>query len=183
MFAKMAITTNTTSATTPTPSPNPSWTTGCRGNAGSCRLGRRKVADLQRLPLPTAWPMRAISSARLSRMVRLTHDVLASLERKGNAELSATADFIAGKFEFEHGNIAQSRQYFESALRFQPDNSTILIYYSAVLVRTGNASPGVPYAQRAALRPQFARRLHHARLRPVRLGPHQRCRCFLEAFA
>src|SRR5579871_489485 len=74
---------------------------------------------------------------------------LASLEAKGNVELSATADFIAGKFEFDHGNIAQAKQYFDSALRFQPDNSTILIYYAAVLVRTGNASQAVPYAQRA----------------------------------
>jgi len=76
-------------------------------------------------------------------------DILAGLEAKGNAELSATANFIAGKFEFEHGNIAQSRQYFESALRSQPDNSTILIYYSALLVRTGNASQALSYAQRA----------------------------------
>src|SRR5215469_11583513 len=74
---------------------------------------------------------------------------LASLESKGNAELSATADFIAGKFEFDHGNIAQAKQYFDSALRFQPDNSTILIYYAAVLVRSGNASQAVPYSQRA----------------------------------
>ena len=74
---------------------------------------------------------------------------LASLEGKGNAELSATADFIAGKFEFDHGNIAQAKQHFDNALRFQPDNSTILIYYAAVLVRSGNASQAVSYAQRA----------------------------------
>ena len=76
-------------------------------------------------------------------------DTLAKLESKGSAELSATADFIAGKFEFDHGNINQARQYFENALRFQADNSTILIYYSAVLIRTGNASQAVAYAQRA----------------------------------
>lgn len=75
--------------------------------------------------------------------------VLSSFERKGNAELSATANFIAGKFEFEHGNITQSRGYFENALRFQPENSTILIYYAAVLVRTGNAQQALPYAQHA----------------------------------
>jgi tetratricopeptide (TPR) repeat protein len=80
---------------------------------------------------------------------KVNQDALASLESKGNAELSATADFIAGKFELDHGNIAQSRRYFESALRFQPENSTILIYYVAVLVRTGNASQAIPYAQRA----------------------------------
>lgn len=74
---------------------------------------------------------------------------LASLEGKGNAELTATADFVAGKFEFDHGNIAQAKQYFDSALRVQPDNSTILIYYAAVLVRTGNASQAISFAQRA----------------------------------
>src|SRR5215472_3116378 len=35
-------------------------------------------------------------------------DVLASLEGKRNPEINATASFIAGKFEFEHGNIAQA---------------------------------------------------------------------------
>ncbi|MGA8214212.1 MAG: tetratricopeptide repeat protein [Candidatus Sulfotelmatobacter sp.] len=76
-------------------------------------------------------------------------DALSKLESKGNAELSATADFIAGKFEFEHGNIDQARRYFDSALRFQPENSTVLIYYAALLVRTGNPSQALSYAQRA----------------------------------
>jgi hypothetical protein len=76
-------------------------------------------------------------------------DALAKFEAKGNAELSATADFIAGKFEFEHGNIDQARRYFDSALRFQPENSTVLVYYAALLVRTGNAAQALSYAQRA----------------------------------
>jgi len=80
---------------------------------------------------------------------KVNPEALSALESKGNAELSATADFIAGKFEFDHGNIAQARQYFDNALRFQPENSTILIYYAAILVRTGNASQAVGYAQRA----------------------------------
>ena len=89
--------------------------------------------------------------AKIVKEGKVDADSLAGLEGKGNAELSATADFIAGKFEFEHGNIAQARQYFESALRFQPSNSTILVYYSALLVRTGNAAQALPYAQRAVL--------------------------------
>lgn len=76
-------------------------------------------------------------------------DALAKLEGKGNVELSATADFVAGKFEFDHGNVDQARRYFDSALRFQPENATVLIYYAALLVRTGNASQAMPYAQRA----------------------------------
>ncbi|HTT20568.1 MAG TPA: tetratricopeptide repeat protein [Candidatus Sulfotelmatobacter sp.] len=80
---------------------------------------------------------------------KIDTDALARLEGKSNAELSATADFIAGKFEFEHGNINQARRYFENALRYQADNSTVLIYYSAVLIRTGNSTQAVDYAQRA----------------------------------
>lgn len=76
-------------------------------------------------------------------------DALSNLEGKGNAELSATADFIAGKFEFEHGNVEQARRYFDSALRFQPENATVLTYYAALLVRTGNAAEALTYAQRA----------------------------------
>jgi tetratricopeptide (TPR) repeat protein len=76
-------------------------------------------------------------------------DALAKLEAKGNAELSATADFLAGKFEFEHGNIDQAHRYFDSALRFQPENATVLMYYAALLVRTGKASQALTYAQRA----------------------------------
>ena len=112
--------------------------------------GAAKVADL-----PAFTPADSLANegdlvAKIIKEGKVNSDVLASLEGKGNIELSATADFIAGKFEFEHGNIAQSRQYFENALRFQPDNSTILIYYAALLVRTGNAAQALPYAQRAA---------------------------------
>src|SRR5580658_5049134 len=80
---------------------------------------------------------------------KVDSDALSKLEGKGNAELSATADFIAGKFEFDHGNMDQARRYFDSGLRFQPENSTILIYYAAALVRTGSASQAMSYAQRA----------------------------------
>jgi tetratricopeptide (TPR) repeat protein len=76
-------------------------------------------------------------------------DALAKMEGKGNAELSATADFIAGKFELEHGNIDQAHRYFDSALGFQPENATVLIYYASLLVRTGNASQAISCAQRA----------------------------------
>ncbi len=111
--------------------------------------GAAKTADL-----PTFAPADSLANegdlvGKILKEGRIDPEALARLESKSNPELSATADFIAGKFEFDHGNIGQARQYFENALRFQPDNSTILIYYSAVLARTGNASQAVAYAQRA----------------------------------
>ena len=45
--------------------------------------------------------------------------------------------------------MPHSQQYFENALRFQPESSTVLTYYAAVLVRTGNRPRHSPYAQRA----------------------------------
>jgi len=108
-----------------------------------------KVGDL-----PTFTPADSLANegaifAQIVKDGRVDTDVIGSLEGKGNPELSATANFIAGKFEFEHGNVARAREYFENALRFQPENSTILVYYSALLVRTGNAGQALSYAQRA----------------------------------
>ncbi len=77
-------------------------------------------------------------------------DALAASAASGNSELAATAYFLAGKHESDHGNFPQAKRYYESALRFQPDNSTLLIYYAATLMRTGHASEALSYAQRAA---------------------------------
>jgi tetratricopeptide (TPR) repeat protein len=77
-------------------------------------------------------------------------DALTVLEKEGKPELSATAYFLAGKHEFEHGNLPQARRYFETALGFQPHNSTILNYYALALVRSGNAMAALPYAERSA---------------------------------
>ncbi len=116
----------------------------------SAASGGAKVGDLPAFNPPNSLANEGDLVAKLIKDGRVNPEALSKLESKGDAELSATADFIAGKFEFEHGNIAQSRQYFENALRFQPDNSTILIYYAALLVRTGNAAQAVSHAQRAA---------------------------------
>jgi hypothetical protein len=77
-------------------------------------------------------------------------EALSRLESQGSADLSAAAEFVAGKFELAHGSLDQARRYFDNALRFQPENATVLIYYAALLVRTGNPSQALSYAQRAA---------------------------------
>lgn len=77
-------------------------------------------------------------------------DALASLGQASNPELAATAYFLAGKEESDHGNFPQAKRYYESALGFQPDNATLLIYYAATLMRTGHGAEALTYAQRAA---------------------------------
>jgi tetratricopeptide (TPR) repeat protein len=76
-------------------------------------------------------------------------DALSVLEREGKPELAATGYFLAGKHETDAGNFPKAKGYFESALRLQPENSTLLTYYSACLLRTGHASEAVTYADRA----------------------------------
>ena len=111
--------------------------------------GAGKAADLPNFQPADTLANEGDVFVKIIKEGKVDTEVLAALEGKGNAELSATANFIAGKFEFEHGTIAKARSYFENALRFQPDNSTILIYYAALLVRTGSAAQALPYAQRA----------------------------------
>src|SRR5208337_5244965 len=81
---------------------------------------------------------------------KVDEDALSAMEEAGNARETAAGYFIAGKFEFEHGNFAKARTHLEAALRFDSENPTLLNYYASLLVRTGNASQAVTYAERAA---------------------------------
>jgi tetratricopeptide (TPR) repeat protein len=76
-------------------------------------------------------------------------DALAAIEQRGNSGVTAAGYFIAGKHEMEQTNFSKARSYFETALRFEGQNPTILNYYVALLLRTGNAIEALPYAERA----------------------------------
>jgi tetratricopeptide (TPR) repeat protein len=121
-------------------------------DAGGLPARSAAVEKLGELPAFSTSDVLAKEGDLVGKIVRdgkVDQDALAALEAKGNAVLSSTADFIAGKFEFERGNVAQSKHYFESALRYQPESSTILTYYAAVLARTGSAREALAYAERA----------------------------------
>jgi hypothetical protein len=79
---------------------------------------------------------------------RVDSDALQALEQ-GDAGIAATGYFIAGKHEFDRGDFPKARTCFSAALRYDPENPTILSYFAAVLVRTGNAAEAVPYAEHA----------------------------------
>jgi hypothetical protein len=80
---------------------------------------------------------------------RVDPAALSALEQAGNAPATAAGYFIAGKHEFDHGNVGNARTDFEAALRYDSQNPTILNYYAALLVRTGNTTEALPYAERA----------------------------------
>lgn len=79
----------------------------------------------------------------------IDRSALASLEAAGSPRTSAIAYYIAAKAEFESGKLADARRDFETALRYDSDNPTILNYYAALLVRTGNARQATIYAEKA----------------------------------
>jgi tetratricopeptide (TPR) repeat protein len=74
---------------------------------------------------------------------------LSAVEQSGNASTAAAAYFIAGKYEFDRGNLSKARSYLESALRFDGENPSALNYYSVLLAKTGHASEALSYAERA----------------------------------
>jgi Tfp pilus assembly protein PilF len=88
-------------------------------------------------------------SDKIIREGKVDPDALAAIEQQGNAHTSAAAYFIAGKHEMEQTNFSKARTYFETALRFDGQNATILNYYVALLLRTGNAIDALPLAERA----------------------------------
>jgi hypothetical protein len=76
-------------------------------------------------------------------------DALGALEQQGNSRATAAGYFVAGKYEMEHENFSKARSFFETALRFDSQNPTILNYYVALLLRTGNTVEALPFAERA----------------------------------
>src|SRR5579862_1878420 len=86
---------------------------------------------------------------------RIVHDgavddtELAEVEKSSDAGTVAAAYFIAGKHEFDHGNLSKARAYLDSALRFDRENPSALNYYSVLLAKTGHASEALTYAERA----------------------------------
>lgn len=80
---------------------------------------------------------------------KVDYDALSALEQQGNVHQTAAGYFLAGKYEFDRGNLSKARSNFEAALRFDGQNATILNYYAALLVRTGNPGQALPYAERA----------------------------------
>lgn len=86
---------------------------------------------------------------RVIREHKVDRTALNEIEEAGNSELSATANYVAAKHEYEAGHRAEARNYLNRALYYTPDNPVILESYAAVLIQMGNATEAVSYADRA----------------------------------
>jgi tetratricopeptide (TPR) repeat protein len=126
-----------------------------RVEAGGVRPERASVSgDKDSRDVPSFTPADELKgepevSDKIVREGKVDVDALAAIEQQGNAPATAAAYFIAGKHEMEQTNFNKARTYFETALRFEGQNPTILNYYVALLLRTGNAVEALPFAERA----------------------------------
>jgi len=109
----------------------------------------KDLHDLPALAPPEALTRDSVLTDKIIHDGRVDDDQLSGLERSGDPQAIATGYLIAGKHEFEHGNFPKARTYLDTALRFDDQNPSVLNYYAALLVRTGNANEALSYAERA----------------------------------
>jgi tetratricopeptide (TPR) repeat protein len=115
----------------------------------SSSQGQANSKELPALALDDTLTGHADLASKVVHDGKVDDEALDALEKEGKPELTATAYFLAGKHSFEHGNLPQAKRYFETALRFQPSNSTILNYYAMALIRSGNPAGALSYAQQS----------------------------------
>lgn len=118
-------------------------------NGGSPPEQTAAVADMPKFTFPHSIGNDADLFSKVIHQDVVDPEALAKLEQEGDATETASAYYLAGKNEFEHGNFNRSKIDFERALHFDPQNPAIMNYYAAVLVRTGNAAQALSFAEKA----------------------------------
>ncbi|MGH9643490.1 MAG: peptidase MA family metallohydrolase [Terriglobales bacterium] len=121
------------------------------GGVSPVTPGRQRAAgEVPDFAPPSSFSHLSDLGDKIIREGKVDADALAAVERANDPEMAATGYFLAGKFEADHGNFPEAKRYYESALRFQPENATLLVYYAASLMRTGQAGQALTYAEQAA---------------------------------
>jgi tetratricopeptide (TPR) repeat protein len=122
------------------------------GGAPPPRSSSSAAAKATEVPNVTASIVGADTVAlRIVKDGRVDSEALTVLERAGNAEQAATGFFLAGRFEYDHGDHERARYYFDRALGFAPQNDAVLASYAAALIQLGRPADAVPLAERATV--------------------------------
>ena len=123
--------------------------TGTPPPLGPAEENAKDLPDLPTLARPDALSQDSSLADKIVHDGRVDEDQLSALEQGGNAHTIAAGYLIAGKHEFERGDFPKARTYLDTALRFDDQDPTVLNYYAALLVRTGNANEALSYAEHA----------------------------------
>jgi hypothetical protein len=118
----------------------------------SIETGARPVPNIAELPQLTPESHLGGEDQLLDKVVHenaVDRSALTAVESRGRPNEIALAYYIAARTEFQTGKYNDSRRDFETALRNDPENPTVLNYYAALLVRTGNPLDAISYAEKA----------------------------------
>jgi tetratricopeptide (TPR) repeat protein len=81
---------------------------------------------------------------------RINPDAIAVLERAGNPEQLGAAYFLAGRYEYDHGDRERARYYLQRSAVHLPQSTAVLNTYAAVLAQLGQTQEAISIAQRSA---------------------------------
>ena len=97
------------------------------GGAAPVRSGAGQAAAVRDFtPAAPAFEHEGDIAQKIVHDGKVDAEALAELERAANSDLAATGYFLAGKYESDLGNFPQASRYYDTALRFQPNNATFL---------------------------------------------------------
>jgi tetratricopeptide (TPR) repeat protein len=115
---------------------------------GTAATASRSGSTPDFLPRTTTLTFRA-APMNVIKNDRVDAGAVAEAENSGDPNTAAAANYQAGRFSLEQGERDAAARYFDRALRFKSDDTTVLVNYAAVLVRMGRALDALPLAERA----------------------------------
>lgn len=86
---------------------------------------------------------------------RVVHDgqidlaALHSIEKEGDPERAAMANFEAARLEHVRNHYAAAAKYLQAALEYMPDQSALLESYTTILLEMDKVAEARPFAERA----------------------------------
>lgn len=121
---------------------------------GAVVRGAAPPADLPDAPTPAAGERETDGDVydltnKVVREGAVDQSVIDAIQQQGDARMTASAYYSAGRFEYVRGNAIKAVGYLEEAARFQPQNSLIVEFFAMLLLTTGRAADALPVAQQA----------------------------------
>ncbi len=86
-------------------------------------------------------------SIKIVRDGRVDTELLAALDQAGNVENAAAGYFAAARYETEHSHRDKALIYLRRALAYEPENTTLLNHYAALLVQMERPAEALGYAE------------------------------------
>jgi tetratricopeptide (TPR) repeat protein len=130
----------------------PSSSTGTQpaGPAGVIRKsGRQQLA----VAPPSESPASSTERELIQKLIvdgQVDERALGEFEKNSRPVVAAAADFLAGRFEMENGNAANAPEYFDRAIKLEPNEPLLLGWYAAALMKIGKNADALAAAKQAS---------------------------------